>query len=100
VRREAARANRDLQVQVYEGERARYGAGVTDLPRLLQARAALDAAELSWVSAVLDGRVASARVARLDGSILIRHGFIWDDAEAVVGSRLGVDDPLPELTTP
>ncbi len=100
VRREAARANRDLQTQVYEGERARYAAGVTDLPRLLQARAALDAAELSWVSAVLDGRVASARVARLDGSILIRHGFVWDDAEAVVGSRLGVDDPLPELTTP
>ena len=66
----------------------------------MQARAALDAAELSWVSAVLDGRVASARAARLDGSILVRHGFVWDDAEAVVGSRLGVDDPLPELTTP
>ena len=100
ARRESARAGLDLQTRAYEGERARYAAGVTDLPRVLQARASLDAAQFAWVSAVLDGRSAAARVARLDGSILTRLGFTWDDAEPLLGADLGVDDPLPPLSEP
>lgn len=100
ARRESAQAGLDLQRRAYEGERARYAAGVTDLPRVLQAQAALDAAQVSWVSAVLDGRAAAARVARLDGSILTRLGFTWDDAEPLLGGDLGVDDPLPPLSEP
>jgi len=100
ARRESARAGLDLQRRAYEGERARYAAGVTDLPRVLQSQAALDAAQVAWVSAVLDGRAAAARASRLDGTILTRLGFTWDDAEPLLGGGLPVDDPLPPLSEP
>jgi outer membrane protein TolC len=96
----AAAAALDLQRRVYEGERARYSAGASDIPRVLQAQAALDGAQLSWVSALLDTRAASARAGRLDGSLLARHGFSWEDAEPLVGSGLSADDPLPALSAP
>ncbi|MEY3131093.1 MAG: hypothetical protein RLY12_1465, partial [Verrucomicrobiota bacterium] len=47
----------------------------------------------------LDARAASAKVARLDGSILTRHGFTMDAVEQKVGAGLGPADPLPTLTT-
>jgi len=92
----AAAAALELQRRVYEGERARYTAGISDIPRVLQSQASLDAAQLAWVNAVLDTRVASATAARLDGSLLARHGFAWVDVEPAVGSGLGLADPLPE----
>lgn len=100
ARRDAATAALQLQRQVYEGERARYSAGVSDIPKILQAQASLDSAQLAWVGATLDARSASARVARLDGTLLARHGFTWDTAEQDVGSGVGAQDPLPELSNP
>jgi outer membrane protein TolC len=102
---EAARARVDsatsalaLQRQSYEGERARYAAGQSDILRVLQAQAALDAAQLNWIQSLLDARSASARVARLDGSLLARHGFSLESAEAKVGAGLPSEDPLPPLS--
>jgi outer membrane protein TolC len=102
---EAARARVDsatsalaLQRQSYEGERARYAAGQSDILRVLQAQAALDAAQLNWIQSLLDARSASARVARLDGSLLARHGFSLEAAEAKVGAGLPMDEPLPPLS--
>jgi outer membrane protein TolC len=100
ARREAAAAALELQQQVYEGERSRYSSGVSDIPKILQAQASLDAAKVSWVSALLDARIASARTARLDGTLLSRHGFTWDDAESRSGSGVGVNDTLPPLKNP
>ncbi|MFZ9992221.1 MAG: TolC family protein, partial [Opitutales bacterium] len=99
ARVEAATSALELQRQSYEGERARYAAGQSDLPRVLQAQASLDVAQLAWVQAHLDARSASARVARLDGSILSRHGFTMDAVELKVAGGLGETDPLPPLTT-
>lgn len=96
----AASAALELQRKVYEGERARYTAGASDIPRVLQAQAALDGAQLAWVGATLDARVASARVARLDGTLLARHGFTWETAEQGAGAGVGATDPLPELQQP
>jgi multidrug efflux pump subunit AcrA (membrane-fusion protein) len=87
-----------LQRKSYEGERARYDAGQSDVLRVLQAQAALDSAQLNWVQSHLDARAASAKVARLDGSILPRHGFTMDAVEAKIGAGLGSEDPLPPLT--
>jgi outer membrane protein TolC len=99
ARVEAATSALELQRQSYEGERARFAAGQSDLPRVLQAQASLDAAQLAWVQSHLDARAASAKVARLDGSILTRHGFTMDAVEQKVGAGLGPADPLPPLTT-
>ncbi|MBM3868248.1 MAG: TolC family protein [Verrucomicrobia bacterium] len=99
ARVEAATSALELQRQSYEGERARFAAGQSDLPRVLQAQAALDAGQLAWVQANLDARAASAKVARLDGSILPRHGFTLDAVELNVGDGHGLTDPLPPLTT-
>ena len=99
ARVEAATSALELQRQSYEGERARFAAGQSDLPRVLQAQASLDASQLAWVQAHLDARAASAKVARLDGSILTRHGFTMDVVEQKVGAGLGPADPLPPLTT-
>ncbi len=99
ARVEAATSALELQRQSYEGERARFAAGQSDLPRVLQAQASLDAAQLAWVQSHLDARAASAKVARLDGSILTRHGFTMDTVEQKVGAGLGAADRLRTLTT-
>ena len=93
----AATSALELQRQSYEGERARYDAGQSDILRVLQAQAALDAAQVNWVQALLDARASSAKVARLDGSILPRHGFTMDAVEAKLGAGSGLDDRLPSL---
>ncbi len=97
ARVEAATSALELQRQSYEGERARYSAGQSDVLRVLQAQAALDTSQLAWVQSHQDARVASARVARLDGSILSRYGFTMDLVEQKVGTGLGAEDPLPPL---
>jgi len=98
ARVDAATSSLELQRKSYEGERARYDAGQSDVLRVLQAQAALDSAQLNWVQSHLDARAASAKVARLDGSILSRHGFTMDAVEAKIGAGLGSEDPLPPLT--
>ncbi|MEY4306778.1 MAG: hypothetical protein RJA95_146 [Verrucomicrobiota bacterium] len=98
ARVDAATSSLELQRKSYEGERARYDAGQSDILRVLQAQAALDSAQLNWVQAHLDARAASAKVARLDGSILKRHGFTMDAVEQKIGAGLGAEDPLPPLT--
>jgi outer membrane protein TolC len=98
ARVDAATSSLELQRKSYEGERARYDAGQSDILRVLQAQAALDSAQLNWVQAHLDARAASAKVARLDGSILPRHGFTMDAVEQKIGAGLGSEDPLPPLT--
>jgi outer membrane protein TolC len=98
ARVDAATSSLDLQRKSYEGERARYDAGQSDVLRVLQAQAALDSAQLNWVQSHLDARAASAKVARLDGSILTRHGFTMDAVEQKIGAGLGSEDPLPPLT--
>jgi outer membrane protein TolC len=98
ARVDAATSALELQRKSYEGERARYEAGQSDVLRVLQAQAALDSAQLNWVQAHLDARSASAKVARLDGSILPRHGFTMDAVEQKIGAGLGAEDPLPPLT--
>ena len=100
ARLEAATAALELQRKVYEGERARYTAGASDIPKVLQAQASLDGAQLAWVGATLDARAVSARVARLDGTLLARHGFTWESAEQDAGSGVGARDPLPEISQP
>ena len=99
ARVDAATSSLELQRKSYEGERARYDAGQSDVLRVLQAQAALDSAQLNWVQSHLDARAASAKVARLDGSILPRHGFTMDAVEAKIGAGLGSEDPLPPLTS-
>ena len=98
ARVDAATSALELQRQSYEGERARYEAGQSDVLRVLQAQAALDSAQLNWVQSHLDARAASAKVARLDGSLLSRHGFTMDAVEQKIGAGLGAEDPLPPLT--
>ncbi|MFM9000215.1 MAG: TolC family protein [Opitutia bacterium] len=94
ARVEAAATALRLQRQSYEGERERYQVGQSDLLRVIQSQAALDAAQLAWIQARLDARLASARTARLDGSILPRHGFTLDDVELRLADG-GRADPLP-----
>ena len=98
ARVDASTSSLELQRKSYEGERARYDAGQSDVLRVLQAQAALDSAQLNWVQSHLDARAASAKVARLDGSILPRHGFTMDVVEQKIGAGLGSEDPLPPLT--
>jgi len=98
ARVDSATSGLELQRQAYEGERARYAAGQSDILRVLQAQAALDAAQLNWIQSLLAARSASARVARLDGSLLARHGFTLEAAEAKAGAELPSLDPLPPLT--
>ncbi len=93
----ASGASLELQRKSYEGERARYGAGQSDILRVLQAQSAFDASQVSWLQSLLDARNAAARVGRLDGTILTRHGFKMEAVEQQVGLGLGSTEPLPVL---
>jgi outer membrane protein len=96
----ASAAGLELQRKSYEGERARYAAGQSDILRVLQAQAGFDAAQVAWLQASLDARVAFARVGRLDGTILSRHGLRMDAVERQVGLGLEPNDPLPPFAEP
>lgn len=90
----ATEATMVLRREAYSGEVAKYNLGDSTMSDVLQAKAALDMSELSNLQSLLDCVVAAARVARLDGDILVSLGFSWDEVDARVGTRPPVADHL------
>ena len=78
---EASMLTRELQARVYEQEEARYSAGMSATRDLLEAQSDWDAARTRYLEALRSQMRASVNLSRLDGTILERHGFAWDDSE-------------------
>ncbi|MCC5841293.1 MAG: TolC family protein [Opitutales bacterium] len=80
-RLEAASLTLELQEETFEQERSRYEAGLSPFRAVQESQRDLDAARLSRLQAVIDLLRAEADLARIDGSILQRHGFTWEQID-------------------
>lgn len=77
----AAQVALKMQKESFNGQRARYSAGTATLTDVLSSQDSLDAARLDEIQAQLDLAVARAKAERLDGRILSKNGFTWEDAQ-------------------
>lgn len=79
----AAEASLRLQEETFAQRRAEYEAGLSTLRRVEEAQRDLDIAQLRYLVAARDLAVAEIALARLDGRLLARHGYAWDDLDAL-----------------
>jgi len=70
-----------LNRESFEQERARYEAGLSDFRNVLEAQSDFDSAKLRHLSALFDLRQSVVLLARLDGRLLARHGFSWNEVD-------------------
>ena len=71
----------EIQTRAYAGARARNANGLASVNDVLLAASRLDQSRLDLLNARLDLAIADARRARLDGSILARNGYRWQDVD-------------------
>ncbi|MEM7791641.1 MAG: TolC family protein [Verrucomicrobiota bacterium] len=77
VTRKALRLNREA----FEQERARFGEGLIAYRQLLEAQRDFDDARSSYLSARIQTLRALVRLSRVDGTILKRNGFTWEQLD-------------------
>jgi len=80
---EVTRKSLELNEETFEQERARYGSGVVAYRRVLEAQRDLDEARSNYLSAIIETLRAEVRLSRVDGSILARNGFAWEELDAL-----------------
>ncbi len=73
-----ASANLEYSRQALEQERARFREGISTIRDMQEAQRNWDDANQRYLKAMLDTIIAEVDLARLDGSILERHGFTWE----------------------
>jgi outer membrane protein TolC len=76
---EVARATMLLNQEAFEQERARYGSGLVPYRSVLEAQRDYDAAKSNYLSSLIETLRARARLSRVDGTLLSRNGFDWDE---------------------
>ena len=92
---EAGRARLDvtrkalsLNEKSFEQERARYSEGLIPYRTVLEAQRDFDTARRNQLSAMIETKRALARLSRVDGTILARNGFNWENVDALA-------EPIP-----
>lgn len=82
-RRISAQASLELNAESFERQRALYDAGLASFRDVLEAQRDLDLAKLRHLQATYDIVRAEVQLARLDGRLLARHGFVWEDIRMI-----------------
>ncbi len=77
----AATLTLELQEETFAQERSRFEAGLSTFRAVLESQRDLDVARNSQLLAVIELLRAEVELARVDGSLLQRHGFDWKDVE-------------------
>lgn len=67
--------------EAFEQERARFGSGLTAYRRVLEAQRDLDQARRNHLVAIIDSTRALVRMSRIDGTILARNGYTWEQLD-------------------
>ncbi len=75
------RASLVLNEESFVRERARYDAGASTFRNVLEAQRDFDEAKIRHLDAMVDLIRATIRLSRLDGTILERHGFTWEEVD-------------------
>jgi len=91
---EVTRKSLELNEETFEQERARYGSGIVAYRRVLEAQRDLDDARGNYLSAVIETIRAEVRLSRVDGSILERNGYAWEELDALAEAPGLTDHPL------
>ncbi|MDX2110257.1 MAG: TolC family protein [Verrucomicrobiota bacterium] len=86
VRMEYTVAAMELQERNHLQQVEKYRIGLATLREVIEAQRDLDDARLTRLNASLSLIRARTALARLDGTILERHGFTWDEASTIVES--------------
>lgn len=89
-----------LNRESFEQERARYDAGLSDFRNVLEAQRDYDDAKLRHLLALYDLRQAVVLLARIDGRLLARHGFTWQEVDEQTQTPPDPVEPLQEELWP
>lgn len=89
------RASLVLNEESFVRERARYDAGASSFRNVLEAQRDFDEAKIRHLDAMSDLIESTVSLSRLDGTILIRHGFEWNEIDAATQSVPEPVEPLP-----
>lgn len=65
----------------FEQERARFGSGLIAYRQVLEAQRDLDRAKRNHLVAIIDSTRALVRMSRVDGTILARNGYSWEQLD-------------------
>lgn len=87
------RASLVLNEESFVRERARYDAGASSFRNVLEAQSDYDEAKIRHLDAMTDLIRATILLSRLDGTILERNGFTWEEVDSTT-------QPLPEPVDP
>jgi outer membrane protein len=90
-RLEANQISVDVNEERFDKERAKFEAGVSTFRVVLEAKEDLDEARLRHLDARFDSIRAVVQLTRLDGSILERNGFVWQDLDRLNESPTPMD---------
>ena len=86
---EVTRASVLLNEEAFEQERARYGSGLVPYRSVLEAQRDYDRAKSNYLQSIIEALRATARLSRVDGTLLARNGLDWNAVE-----------PFTQLTAP
>lgn len=78
-----------LNEESYQRERVRYENGLATIRSVLESQRDLDEARLRYIEAAFDLLRAVIRLERLDGTLLERHGFEWEEIDELGRSAPG-----------
>ena len=78
---ELTKKSLDLNEEAFEQERARYGSGLVAYRNVLEAQRDYDAARRNRLSALIETLRAQVNLSRVDGTILERNGFTWEQVD-------------------
>ncbi len=93
-RLEANQISVDVNEERFDKEHAKFEAGVSTFRIVLEAQEDLDESRLRHLDARFDSIRAVVQLTRLDGSILERNGFVWQDLD-----RLNTVPTRVDITT-
>ena len=90
-RLEANQFSVEVNEERFDKERAQLEAGISTFRVVLEAQEDLDEARLRHLDARIDSIRAVVQLTRLDGTILERNGFIWQDLDRLTETPARVD---------
>ena len=80
-RREVADIAVEMNALAFEREKLRYDQGLASFRDLLGAQRDLDTSRTNHLRTWLDLIISQIRLKRIDGTLLDRHGFVWEEIE-------------------
>lgn len=74
----------ELNREAFEQERARYNSGQVAYRQVLESQRDYDQARVDNLAAIIETMRAKVELSRVDGSILERNGFTWDELDGML----------------